>query len=92
MDVGRPRALADTLRSLLARTLRLEEVLPFFTSHVADVLRLENKGRLLPGGDADLAVLGAAGEVRDVMAKGRWLVRDGAPVAYGPFERGRERP
>jgi beta-aspartyl-dipeptidase (metallo-type) len=90
MDVGRPSALTDALRSLAGAKHRLEDVLPFFTSHVADVLRLPNKGRLFAGGDADLVVLGDDVTVREVMAKGRWLVRDGAPVVYGPFE-GRRR-
>jgi beta-aspartyl-dipeptidase (metallo-type) len=87
MDVGRPKALLDTLRALLSRGLGLHDVLPFFTSHVADVLRLASKGRLFEGSDADLVVLSGDAEVKDVMARGRWLVRDGAPVVFGPFER-----
>jgi len=86
MDVGRSSALAATLATLLARGVRLEHALPFFTSHVASVLRLQGKGRVRICGDADLLVLGPRGEVRDVMARGRWLVRNGAPVVRGPFE------
>jgi beta-aspartyl-dipeptidase (metallo-type) len=87
MDVGRPRALVDTIATLLAEGRRLEEVLPFFTSHVADVLRLGRKGRIAAGADADLFVMGAAGEVLGVMAQGKWLVQKGH-VVRGPFERG----
>jgi beta-aspartyl-dipeptidase (metallo-type) len=90
MDVGRPRALSDTLSALLKRGLALEDVIGFFTSHVADVLRLESKGRIFEGGDADFVLLSQGGEVTSVMAKGRWLVRDGAPVVRGPFERKKE--
>jgi beta-aspartyl-dipeptidase (metallo-type) len=36
--------------------------------------------------DADLVVLGADGWPSDVMARGRWHVRDGRPVVRGLFE------
>ena len=87
MDVGRPAAVAETLRALLARGHALEDVLPVFTSNVAAVLRLPAKGSIAVGADADLVVLNASGAPRDVMARGRFLVRGGAPVVEGTFER-----
>lgn len=87
MDVGRPAALTGVLGALLARGLPLERALPPFTSNVADLLRLPGKGRLVVGADADLVVLDAAGGARDVMARGRWLVRDGEPLLSGRFEK-----
>jgi beta-aspartyl-dipeptidase (metallo-type) len=86
MDVGRPSELALALAALLARGHALERVLPFFTSNVARVLRLGHKGRIRAGGDADLVVLDEKATVRDVMARGQWLVRGGEPVVRGPFE------
>lgn len=91
MDIGRPRALIETLAALLTQGLALEHVLPVFTSNVADLLRLSGKGRVAVGLDADLVVLSASHEPVDVMARGRWLVRDGAPTAYGPFEKAARR-
>lgn len=88
MDVGRPAALVETLRTLLGRGHALAEVLPVFTRNVADVLRLPHKGRIAVGADADLLALDETGRPRDVMALGRFLVRDGAPVVRGTFERG----
>jgi beta-aspartyl-dipeptidase (metallo-type) len=85
MDVGRPSALRDTIAALLAQGRRLEDVLPFFTSHVADTLRFDKKGRIAAGADADLVVMGGAGEVLAVMARGKWLVQKG-DVVRGPFE------
>jgi beta-aspartyl-dipeptidase (metallo-type) len=87
MDVGKPSALADTLRELLQRGRGLEDVLPIFTSNVARLLRLEKKGRIVPGGDADLVVLDETHGIRDVMARGRFLVQGGAIVVRGTFER-----
>ncbi len=86
MDVGRPRRCADTLRELLGAEQPLERVLPAFTSNSPRLLRLERKGRLAVGADADLVVLGEDGGIADVMARGRWHVREGRPVVKGTFE------
>jgi beta-aspartyl-dipeptidase (metallo-type) len=88
MDVGQPSAMMATLYGLLARGQPLERVLPAFTANPARLLRLGRKGRLTPGADADLVVLDRAGAVAEVMARGRWHVRDGRPVVRGTFEAG----
>lgn len=87
MDVGRPAALAETLRELLAAGMPLEQALPPFTSNPARLLLLPGKGHLGEGADADILVLDDDGGVRDVMARGRWHVRDGRTVVRGMFER-----
>jgi beta-aspartyl-dipeptidase (metallo-type) len=85
-DVGRATAMAAALRELLNCGQPLERVLPAFTSNPARLLLLPRKGRLTPGSDADLVVLDEEGEVRDVMARGRWHVLKGRPVVRGLFE------
>lgn len=87
MDVGRPATLLQTLRRARARGLALEDVLPLLTANPAAQLRLAGKGRITPGADADLVVLGPDGVAQDVMAMGRWLVRDGVQQMFGPFEK-----
>lgn len=89
MDVGRPATLSDTLRELLARGHALATVLPIFTTHVADLLRLPHKGRIAVGADADLVALDPEGRIDAVLARGTWLVRRGETVVFGPFERSR---
>jgi beta-aspartyl-dipeptidase (metallo-type) len=84
--VGSPGALARTLRELLSRKQPLERVLPAFTANPAGLLRLTRKGRITVGLDADLATLDAAGNIVDVMANGRWHVRDSTPLIRGTFE------
>ena len=84
--VGEPASLADTLREMLARGWPPECVLPAFTSNVANALRLPGKGRIEVGADADLVVLDPEHRVRDVMALGRWHVREGQALVRGRFE------
>lgn len=86
MDVGRPSMLGATLAALLGRGRALGDVLPFFTSNVARLLRLGRKGRVAVGADADLVVLGERASVRHVVARGRVVVRDGVAVVRGAFE------
>jgi beta-aspartyl-dipeptidase (metallo-type) len=84
--VGSTAVGAGALRALLARGQPLERMLPAFTANPARVLRLGRKGHLAPGADADLVVLDGTGGVSDVMARGRWHVRDGRAVVRGVFE------
>jgi beta-aspartyl-dipeptidase (metallo-type) len=86
MEVGAPSACGEALRALLCAGQPLERVLPAFTSNPARLLRLERKGHLVPGADADLVVLDRNGAVADVMARGRWHVRGGRGVRRGTFE------
>ena len=87
MDVGHSGAMTDTLKALLARGLPLERALPAFTSNPAALLRLAGKGRIAVGADADLVVLDAQANVRDVWVGGVAHVRAGQPVRRGMFER-----
>lgn len=86
MDIGSSRALLETVRELLARGHALDRVLPAFTANIARLLRLPGKGAIAVGADADLLALDAAGEVREVMARGVWHVRAGRAVRRGLFE------
>jgi len=85
-EVGRPQALGETLAELLATGSALDQVLPAFTANAATVLGLAGKGRIREGADADLVVLDEAGAARDVMALGRWHVRNGVVKIHGTYE------
>jgi beta-aspartyl-dipeptidase (metallo-type) len=86
MDVGRPSSLLDTLQRLLAQDLPLATALPPFTSNVADILRLDDRGRIRENAAADLIVLDEAASISDVMVAGAWHVRAGAQRIFGQFE------
>ena len=85
-DIEHPGELMDTIRELLRARRPLEAFLPAFTSNVAALLRLPRKGRIAEGMDADFVVLDEHDGVRDVMARGRWHVREHEQVVRGTFE------
>ena len=86
MDFASSAGLPETLQILASRGHGLEDILPSMTSNVAALLKLPGKGRIRPGADADLVCLDDSLGVRHVMARGRWLVQDGAAVIKGTFE------
>lgn len=87
MDFASPAVLPETLRELVKRGYSLDQVLPCMTSNVADLLKLDNKGRIEAGADADFVCLDETLDVRHVMARGQWMVQDHIPVVRGLFER-----
>lgn len=86
MDIGDPITLLEAIQDLLKRSEPLEAFLPVFTSNVARVLALPQKGRVAVGGDADLVALSPEGEVRHLWAGGKLMVQDGVVLTPGPFE------
>jgi beta-aspartyl-dipeptidase (metallo-type) len=86
MDIGDSAALLETLAELVNSGMALEDVLPFFTSNVADLLRLTYRGRIAPGCSADLVLLNEECRVESVMVAGRWHILDGTAVIRGQFE------
>ena len=86
MDVGRPETLLSALAELRAEGRSLAQILPMFTSNAAKLLRLRGKGRLRVGADADLVLLDERTRPQFVIARGRFMVRDGAPCIRGAFE------
>jgi len=71
MAVGAPEALGRALAGLLAAGVPPEHALPPFTVNPARLYRLERKGRIAVGCDADLAVLDESGPPVLLMVRGR---------------------
>jgi len=86
MDIGSPSCLVGTLHAVLCAGIPLDLALPAFTSNVADLLRLRDRGRIAGGMAADLVVLDDDDRICDVMVGGAWHVRSGEQQIFGRFE------
>lgn len=89
LDVGRVTSMFATLKSLVTdKNMNLETALKPFTVNPAQLLKLKGKGRLFESGDADLLLVSReAFEIVDVIAKGKWMLKDKAFVVKGTFEK-----
>ena len=76
--INSPRSLYEQVRScVVEHGFNLQQVLPIVTSNTARTLKLDCKGRLEVGRDADVLVLRKDSlEIREVIARGRRMVRD----------------
>jgi beta-aspartyl-dipeptidase (metallo-type) len=86
MEVGSSATLLVAVREAVALGVPFEIALATCTANVSRLFRLPKKGRVAVGADADLVVLSPDLHVTDVLARGAWMVRGGAPVVRGLFE------
>ncbi len=86
MDIGSPGALLATLKQLLNKGVNLEQALAPFTQNPASLLRLNAKGSIGTGQDADLLLVDDALELDSVMINGQWHRRAGRQLVAGLFE------
>lgn len=82
-----PRTVYEQLREcVLEHGFALEQLLPLVTANTARVLRLETKGTLDVGKDADAVVMRKDSlEIVEVLARGRRLVAHGRLSVEEPF-------
>jgi beta-aspartyl-dipeptidase (metallo-type) len=86
-SVSPPVQRLNQLRAcVLEQGRQLDQLLPLVTTNVARVLKLQQKGRIEPGANADLLVLRRETlEPVHVVAKGRVLMRDGVMTQQDRF-------
>src|SRR5207253_766918 len=92
-SINSPQTLFEQLRScVLEHNFPLEQSLALATANTAAVLKLSDKGQLEVGRDADALVLHKDSlQIKDVIAKGRCLVREGQLVFSESFLSGSNR-
>jgi beta-aspartyl-dipeptidase (metallo-type) len=88
LEVGRVTSLFAEVRDAVRdEGVPLETALATITSNPARILKLRGKGQIAAGADADLVLVEPAGmTIAGLIAKGRWLMRDGQLLAKGTFE------
>lgn len=88
LGVGSAKCLLKEIKDCVQADIPLEIALRALTTNPARILKLAHKGQIMPGLEADLCLLDAATlDLTDVMAKGRWMVRNASPVVFGTFEK-----
>jgi beta-aspartyl-dipeptidase (metallo-type) len=88
LEIGRMTSLGAEVRDAVLRDgVPLAAALQVVTSNPARMLKLRGKGRIAVGADADLLLLDPKTlELRSVIARGRWLMRDLQVLVKGTFE------
>ncbi len=89
LDVGKVSSLYESVKELIANyNMDIEEALKPITTNPAKILKLKTKGEIAVGFDADLVFVDAKSyDIQDVFAKGVHMMKDGAFLVKGTFEK-----
>lgn len=87
LDVGKVSSLFQSVADAVRKDgLTLEEALPVITENPARIYGLQGKGHVEEGFDADLVLVEPDTlAIHSVIAKGRFMVRDGKAVVTGAY-------
>lgn len=88
LGVGKVTSLYREVRdAILTEKIEITQALKPVTSNPADLLKLNGKGRIAPGKDADLVLVDESSLCIDtVLAKGQIMVQEGTARKKGTFE------
>jgi beta-aspartyl-dipeptidase (metallo-type) len=87
LEMGLPTSnLKELADSVIIEKIPLETALKVLTSNVASILKLPGKGFISAGMDADLLFLDPEMQIVNLLALGKWVVRDGLVVKKGTYE------
>lgn len=88
MKIGRVNSLYQEVKdAILNEGIPLEEAMKVITSNPARILKLQNKGQIKEGFDADLVFLNKnTFEIETVISKGRVMLQNGKLLVKGTFE------
>ena len=87
MGMGQSSCLLKEVKECVNKAdIPLEIAIKAITSNPAKVLKLDKKGRIAEGMDADLCMLNRDLDVDTVIALGQVMVKGGEPIVKGAFE------
>lgn len=88
MKIGRVNSLYQEVKdAIINEGIPLEEAIKVITSNPARILKLQNKGQIKEGYDADLVFLNKKTlEIETVISKGRVMLQNGEILVKGTFE------
>lgn len=87
IDMALPKSIfTELIDAVIQEKLPLEKALKVVTSNPADILKLNNKGRIAAGKDADLVILDREYQISDIIARGNFMIRDYKRLKKGNYE------
>lgn len=88
LGVASTRTMYEQIvKTIKAGELTVEEVLSLVTANTAEALKLENKGVIAEGLDADILILSKnTFEIEHVIAKGQHMIENKEVIVKGTFE------
>lgn len=87
MGIGSIATLWEEIRdAIVQEKVPIEVALSLVTENVARLLKLEQKGTIQVGADADLLLTDADFRIVSVFAKSVQMVADGRPIVFGTYE------
>ena len=87
LEMGLPASnLRELSDAVIKEKLPVEIALKTLTSNVATILKLPGKGFISKGMDADILFLSPGMEMVDLIAMGKWVVKDGVTIRKGFYE------
>jgi beta-aspartyl-dipeptidase (metallo-type) len=88
LNMGYPLSVFTELADLVnIEKMPLENAVKVITSNIADILKLKQKGRILPGKDADLVLINEDFKIQHVVALGKLMMKNGELLKRGYYEK-----
>ncbi len=86
LTIATQKSLLANFRFLVKKELlSIEEAIGLFSSNPAMFYRLDKKGKIMPGAEADLLFFDKNLIIQDVIAKGRQMMKEGEVLARRTF-------
>lgn len=87
LKIGKVNTLFQAVKDAVHQEqIPLQTALKVITSNPATILKLQQKGELKPGKDADIVLLDHDLSIQSVWAKGQHMVSEGKALVKGTFE------
>ncbi len=91
LTIGTQKSLLSNFRFLIRnKILSLEEALKIFTTNPALFYKLEDKGKISPGKDADFLLFDKDYNITDFFIRGRRMIAEGKLIGKGTFSSNHE--
>jgi beta-aspartyl-dipeptidase (metallo-type) len=87
LEMGLLQSLYEEWKDLIQKeNISMENALSTITSNPAKILKLEHKGKIEEGMDADLLLISEDLSINGMIAMGKWMIKDGIQLRKGIYE------